>query len=104
VIKITNKNIKKSIVELLSKKQLNLTQISAELQIPKENLTIYLTNLVKEGKIERITQKKPHVYKTTLNHDQYILNKLRDLIETGKLRVYNEDDLTNEDKKILEEF
>ncbi len=103
MIKITNKNIKKGIIELLSKKQLNLTQISAELQIPKENLHVYLINLVKEGKLERTTQKKPHVYKATLSHEQYLLSKLREMFEKNIIKVYR-NKITEEYQKILEEL
>ena len=64
MIKMTLKN---KIVELVSKKELNAVEISAELNVPKNNLMVYLFTLVKEGKIERTTDKKPYKYKAIKN-------------------------------------
>ena len=107
--------IKNNIIELLSRKELNSIQISSELQVPKQNLWVYLKTLVDERKIERINDKKPYKYKSyndnmnnRLLHDKIdklekTLSNLREMFENGVLKVYKEK--MNENYiKILEEL
>jgi len=58
-------SIKNSIVQLLVKEELTSSEIAKRLGIKSENVWIYLNNLHREKKVERITEKKPYVYRAT---------------------------------------
>lgn len=97
--------IKKDIIKLLTEKELTSTGVSTELNIPKNRIWVYLKTLLNENRIERITDKKPYIYKATNNyHDETeqralhgeirklekTLNILREMFEGGVVKVYRE--------------
>ena len=56
-------SIKSKILELLAKEELTSSEISEKLGVKSNNVCIYLNNLFKENNVERITEKKPYVYR-----------------------------------------
>ena len=57
---ISNKN---KITELLSKQDLISSEVSKKLGIKIDNVHVYLYDLLKVGKIQRINDKKPFIYR-----------------------------------------
>ncbi len=95
--------IKNDIVELLSKRELYMTQISAELQIPKERLMVYLNQLLKSNKIKRTKTKKPYKYAAITSDNsidtQILIKMLKVHIQAGTVLT---DTTEIEDKRIEE--
>jgi len=56
-------SIKNRILELLAKEELTSLEISERLGIKSNNVWIYLNTLFNEKKVERITDKKPFIYR-----------------------------------------
>lgn len=54
---------KNRIINLLTKETLNSTEVSKKLGIQINSVYVYLNNLLKENKVERITDKKPYKYR-----------------------------------------
>lgn len=56
-------SIKNKILELLAKEELMSSEIAKKLEIGSDMIWVYLNKLNKENKVERITDKKPYVYR-----------------------------------------
>ena len=76
VINLTKIN---KILELLSKKELTSLEISAELQIKKDNLYPKLSRLYNEHRIMRINDKKPYKYKAII--PKALLKQLHEIMD-----------------------
>lgn len=56
-------SIKSKILKLLAKEELTSSEVSEKLYVKLDNVRIYLNTLFKENKVERITKKKPYIYR-----------------------------------------
>ena len=81
-------SIKNKILELLLvKEELTSLEITKELGIGSDTIWVYLNKLYKEKKIERITDKKPYVYRsiTPLAYLKRICKLMNDKLEFNKV-------------------
>lgn len=99
---MTNKN---KIVELLSKQDLTSSEVSKKLGIKINSVHVYLNSLIKTGKIQRITDKKPYLYRanTPLTYLKQLYEfmsdekkcELKDFTETDKELMIKIEELIN---------
>ena len=80
-------SIKSKILELLAKEELTSSKISKKLNIKSENIWVSLNILLKENKVERITEKKPYIYRaiTPLAYLKRICKLMNDKMEFNKI-------------------
>ena len=92
-------SIKNKILELLAKEELTSSEISEKLNIKSDNIWIYLNTLFKENKVERITNKKPYIYRaiTPLAYLKRICELMNEKMEFIKVP-------DKEDKKLVIEI
>ena len=92
-------SIKSKILELLAKEELTSSEISEKLNIKSGNIWIYLNTLFKENKVERITNKKPYIYRaiTPLAYLKRICELMNEKMEFIKVP-------DKEDKKLVIEI
>lgn len=95
---MTNKN---RILEVLKGNKLTSKEISLETNINIDQIYVYLNRMLKNDTIKRTTDKKPYKYAITNSNE--LLDTLREMFETGALKVYG-DKLTEKYKKALEEL
>jgi len=86
-------SIKNKILKLLAKEDLMSSEISKKLEIKVDNVWIYLNTLYRESKVERITDKKPYVYRaiTPLAYLKRLCELMGEKMEYNK--VPNEEDM-----------
>lgn len=78
----------KQIMELLKYRELTSLEIASEINIPKANCSSYLNTLYNDGKIERISDKRPFTYriaetpKTLLKRLYGLMNEKMDFAKT----------------------
>ena len=85
-------SIKSKILELLAKEELISSEISKRLDIKADNVWVYLNILLKAKKVERMTEKKPYIYRAITPLAYLIrLVELMDKMEYSK--IPNDEDL-----------
>ena len=80
-------SIKSKILELLAKEELMSSEIAKKLEVGSDMIWVYLNKLNKEKKIERITEKKPYIYRaiTPLAYLKRICKLMNDKMEFNKV-------------------
>ncbi|KKK86773.1 hypothetical protein LCGC14_2759850 [marine sediment metagenome] len=92
-------SIKNNIVELLVKEELTSSEISERLGVKSDKIWVYLNTLFKENKVERITDKKPYVYRAITP-----LARLRRLIKLMNEKMDFIKPAINEDLELIEQI
>ena len=92
-------SIKSKILELLAKEELTSSVISERLGIKSDMVWIYLNTLFKENKVERITDKKPYVYRaiTPLAYLKRLVKLMNEKMDFIKSAI-------NEDLELIEQI
>ena len=92
-------SIKNNIIELLAKEELTSSEISERLEIESNKVWIYLNTLFKENKVERITDKKPYIYRAITP-----LAYLKRLVELMNEKMDFTKPVVNKDIKLIEQI
>ena len=69
------------IMNILKDRELTSLEIASEINIPKDNCSSYLNTLYKDGRIERISDKRPFKYKIPMKPIE-LLKRLYDLMDS----------------------
>ena len=60
-------------MNILKDRELTSLEIASEINIPKDNCSSYLNTLYKDGRIERISDKRPFKYKIATSSDELLI-------------------------------
>ncbi len=60
------------IMNLLRDRELTSLEIASKLEFPKGNCSSYLNTLYKDGRIERISDKRPFKYRMAMSSDELL--------------------------------
>lgn len=91
------------IMNILKDRELTSLEIASEINIPKDNCSSYLNTLYKDGRIERISDKRPFKYKIPTKPIE-LLKQLYEIMDTKMKPVKPLDDNEKEVLTVIMEM
>ena len=91
------------IMNILKDRELTSLEIASKINIPKDNCSSYLNTLYKDGRIERISDKRPFKYKIPMKPIE-LLKQLYEIMDTKMKPVKPLDDNEKEVLTVIMEM